>query len=782
MSQAAAFDPYAMPADALREPPASLSSALRQIGPGIILAGSIIGTGELLLTTKLGADHGFLLLWLILFSCIIKVFVQVELGRYAISSGKPTLSALDEMPGPRFGTHWLVWWWFFMLLATVSQLGGMLGGVGQAMHLLLPQVNELVASLAEYVSPGCSEFIRRNPADPWALATAIVAVTLLLSGGYRRIEFLTTFLVAAVTLVTVACVAALPFSGFPISANEIKQGFSFTIPATAVTVAFSAFGITGVGASELYSYPYWCLEKGYARYSGSCTPDEGWARRAKGWMRVLTLDAWVSMLVFTVATVAFYTMGATVLHRLDLHPQKQRLMEDLAQMYVQAFGHPWTKTLFLIGASVVLFKTLYVSVAGNSRLTADFLGLVRVVHYDAGKRARCIRFLCAFYPGLALVLYLAFGDPQAMVVFGAFAQGATLPVITAATIYLRFRRTDPRLAPSLIMDGCLWLAFFAISGGAIYSVRTTIVDNWPMGDRKPIPNERTSLRLRGETAATSSLAEACHKTADDIRGRLGQGSAAIVRAPFVVAGDLGEDELGRWHESTIRPAARAISRRYLTTAPDEPITVLLFADRAAYERQAVSLFGDTHVSRYGYYKPHLRTLVINAGSGAGALVHELTHALVDFDFPDAPDWFDEGLAALHEACRVRLDEPGIDALVNWRLAGLQRTIHKGRLRSLEAMMLDDRFRGRHVGLNYAHARYFCMYLQSDRNPCGRDVLAELYRELRAGRRNDPQGARTVLRYFPECSWAELDRAFCDYVLSLEDPVERLAENAARGNP
>ena len=41
-----------------------------------------------LLTTSLGADWGFMFLWLILFSCLIKVFVQIELGRYAISSGE----------------------------------------------------------------------------------------------------------------------------------------------------------------------------------------------------------------------------------------------------------------------------------------------------------------------------------------------------------------------------------------------------------------------------------------------------------------------------------------------------------------------------------------------------------------------------------------------------------------------------------------------------------------------------------------------------------------------
>ena len=52
----------------------------RQIGPGIILAGAIVGSGELIVTTSLGAQHGYIFLWLILFSCVIKVFLQIELG------------------------------------------------------------------------------------------------------------------------------------------------------------------------------------------------------------------------------------------------------------------------------------------------------------------------------------------------------------------------------------------------------------------------------------------------------------------------------------------------------------------------------------------------------------------------------------------------------------------------------------------------------------------------------------------------------------------------------
>ncbi len=47
------------PGGDIREPPRSLGRALRQIGPGLILAGSIVGTGELIATTGLGAAHGY---------------------------------------------------------------------------------------------------------------------------------------------------------------------------------------------------------------------------------------------------------------------------------------------------------------------------------------------------------------------------------------------------------------------------------------------------------------------------------------------------------------------------------------------------------------------------------------------------------------------------------------------------------------------------------------------------------------------------------------------------
>src|SRR5579872_3110094 len=214
-----------MPTDAIQDPPETLWKAFRKIGPGIILAGSIVGSGELIATTTLGAKWGYMFLWLILFSCVIKVFVQIELGRIAISCGEPTLGILNELPGPRFRAHWQVWWWFLMLLATVAQLGAMVGSVGQALHMAFPQLGAWDVSQCGETGTPVRTFFEMHPEHPWAIVTAISAAVLLLSGGYRLIERLTTVLVVSITIITVTCVLSLPHVGFPISLHDLASGF-----------------------------------------------------------------------------------------------------------------------------------------------------------------------------------------------------------------------------------------------------------------------------------------------------------------------------------------------------------------------------------------------------------------------------------------------------------------------------------------------------------------------------------------------------------------------------
>lgn len=480
-SELISYDPYALPPEAIQEPPATLWAALRKIGPGIILAGTIVGSGELILTTSLGAKFGFVFLWLILFSCVIKVFIQIEIGRYAISSGRPTLGAINELPGPRFGAHWMVWWWFCMMICSVVQLGGMAGTVGQALNLAFPAVASESAAAMTSIAPSLGAMISSRPAVPWAVATCLVTMALIYGGGYRRIEWLTTLIVIAVTLITVTAATALGWTGYPVSGADLLSGLKFQFPREGVAEAFAVFGVTGVGATELFYYPYWCLEKGYARYVGRADGTDEWARRAKGWIRVMHLDAWVSMVVFTISTVAFYLMGAAVLHRQGKVPAKDELIDTLSQMYVGPFGE-WTRILFLIGAGAVLFKTLYLACAANSRLTTDFLVLAGMAPTKSAEhRAQLVRRFCLFFPMLALTFFLIGKDPKLMVTIGGVGQAATLPMIAGATLYFRYRKVHPALKPWRITDALLWIAVVSICVVAAYAVPTQIMAMLPAG-------------------------------------------------------------------------------------------------------------------------------------------------------------------------------------------------------------------------------------------------------------------------------------------------------------
>jgi Mn2+/Fe2+ NRAMP family transporter len=138
-------------ASSTRDAPTTIPGILRNVGPGMILAGSIVGSGELIGATRTGAEAHFDFLWLIIIGCIIKVFAQIELGRYAITNGKTTLAALNEVPGPmiqvevgqrKMRANWIIWYWVLMFVAILGQQGGIVGGVGQAMAISVPLTEE----------------------------------------------------------------------------------------------------------------------------------------------------------------------------------------------------------------------------------------------------------------------------------------------------------------------------------------------------------------------------------------------------------------------------------------------------------------------------------------------------------------------------------------------------------------------------------------------------------------------------------------------------------------
>lgn len=418
----------------------------RHLGPGLIVTACIVGSGELIATTKLGAEAGFVLLWLILLGCLVKVFVQIELGRYAITSGRSTLEAMNLLPGPRLIVSWLVWFWLVMYIAVAFQVAGIAGGVAKVFTSLGFGWDDTV----------------------WVILVSVSCAMLLVVGRYRLVEVLSVGMVALFTICTVVAAVSLQFTEYSITLEEILSGLTFQLPSDSSAIAFAAFGITGVGATELIYYPYWCLEKGYGRYVGPREDTPEWEARARGWIRVMKADAWLSLVVYTVATVAFYVLGAAILHAQDLTVESGDLVATLSLMYEKTFGErgAW---IFLIGAFFVLYSTFFVGTASNARLFADGLSLFKVKRYsDANARLRMIRVGSVLIPLSAAVIFIVFGDAVGLVLVGAFAQAMMLPFLGLLSLYLCLSRLPRALRPSSTWLICLFVAFASMAALAIY--------------------------------------------------------------------------------------------------------------------------------------------------------------------------------------------------------------------------------------------------------------------------------------------------------------------------
>ena len=71
------------------------------IGPGVVLAGTSIGSGEWLFGPAVTAQYGAALLWLALTSILLQAFCNLVMMRYAVYSGEPIIvGGLRTWPGP----------------------------------------------------------------------------------------------------------------------------------------------------------------------------------------------------------------------------------------------------------------------------------------------------------------------------------------------------------------------------------------------------------------------------------------------------------------------------------------------------------------------------------------------------------------------------------------------------------------------------------------------------------------------------------------------------------
>lgn len=443
------YSPYRLPPDKFKAPPTTFGERIKYIGPGIIVTASIVGSGELIATTTLGAQAGFVTLWTIILSCALKIILQIEMAKMAITTGKPALTFWDTLPGPRVIVGWAVWAWFILLATKFVQFGGIIGSAAQSIQIAVPSLDINVGSII----------------------VAISVMALLAYGKYKLIERVSVLLVFMFVIFTVGIAIITMFSKYAFSLADILNGLTFQLPPEAAVAALGAFGITGIGGDEIVQYTYWCVEKGYAANTGPNDKSTAYYDRAKGWFKVMYLDATFAMIIYTVATLAFYILGAAVLHGQGKIPGGMNLIKTLSTMYTEIIG-PGAILFFAAGAFATLYSTLVSWTAANQRIVADIMARMKLIDFENARQVNKVILVSGIIlPIIYTIMALIWKAPAFMVQIGGWGTAFILLVIIYSSFYHRYKILPKELTPGKFYDIFLVVGSAAILVVVFYTIK-----------------------------------------------------------------------------------------------------------------------------------------------------------------------------------------------------------------------------------------------------------------------------------------------------------------------
>lgn len=183
------------------------------IGPGVVLAGTCIGTGEWLFGPAVSAQYGAALFWLPLISILLQAVVNLVFVRYALYCGEPiNVGILRMKPGPVF------WMWVFAVL----EIGGVMPY--NASNAAVP----LAAAFLGHLPAGTAEVAL---VKGLGIAVFLLAFVPLVFGGtvYRMLEKIMTaklvFVLGFLGFIAVTMVSA------PVVRDVVTRFFRFgTVP------------------------------------------------------------------------------------------------------------------------------------------------------------------------------------------------------------------------------------------------------------------------------------------------------------------------------------------------------------------------------------------------------------------------------------------------------------------------------------------------------------------------------------------------------------------------
>ena len=430
-------------------------------GPGVIVLGLSIGSGEFLLGPAIFVKHGLSLLWVTLVAVFFQTVFNTELMRYTVATGEPVVTGfMRTRPGKTF------WAWFYAVLYFL-QIGWPAWAATAAGAIFFLFAGRLATPPVDATNIYLIGIVTFLACVGVLLIGKRIARTLEVLNWVLIACILGSFLVLGIIYVPIGTwfSALAGFAGFDTKLNA----FSFLPDHLDILLLGALVGYSGGGGVLNLTLSNWARDKGYGMGSrvghiaGAVggekvhLADTGFMFEAdaanqarwRGWWRIVRVDQWgiffvgalLGMMLPALLYVTFVPSGTDI--------KGLAISAVLAQTIGAAAG-PWLGVGVAFLGVWILFKTQLDCVEGMTRSITDILwtGSARVRAWRGGDvRAVYYTVLAAVVVWGIIALKLA--APVMLLQIGANIAGVVFIIASIHVLYLNTRVLPVALRPPM---------------------------------------------------------------------------------------------------------------------------------------------------------------------------------------------------------------------------------------------------------------------------------------------------------------------------------------------
>ena len=392
--------------------------------PGILVAATGVGSGDLITASIGGAEAGLVILWAAGVGALLKWVLNEGIARWQLATGTTLLEGWVTRLG-----SWIQWLFVpYFLLWTVMTGGAMISGCGVAGAGLIPLGD-----------PDTSRII-------WGIVHSLVGLALVWVGGFRVFEKMMA-----------VCIGVM-FVGVMITALLLRPDWSAvfsgvfvpTVPAGGSPWVLGILGGVG-GTVTLLAYGYWIRETGREGESG---------------VRICRLDLGVAYTLTALFGMAMVIIGS----RITVEGQGAQIAVQLADQLGLVLG-PFGKWMFLLGFWGAVFSSLLGVWQSTPYLFADFYTLRRQRLYGEARPQDLSRTTAyrAYLIAIAIIpLVLLWGTVRQVQLAYAVMGAMFMPLLALTLLILNTQRrlVGERFRSGWLINALLvaTLALFAYMG------------------------------------------------------------------------------------------------------------------------------------------------------------------------------------------------------------------------------------------------------------------------------------------------------------------------------